>query len=314
MADIFISYARADRGKAELLANRLEYEGWSVFWDLHLRSGEPYSRALDKELRAADAVVALWSPRSVESDWVVDEARLGLDLGKLAPAWIEKAALPLGLAGLHVSDLTGWDGNADTPDLKELLHRLTEFCGPPRLMSILPEEVHIVLGRPKIHPSMGATLNLVCNLESHVDRAITLQWVQGHLSGPGAVYDFNWHLIFDVEGPLEHKQKVAESTAVTVLPDGMRQGIQIRSPAFGAGVTWPSGDYTLDLRGWVNRGFGGDGHNTETRVTLRLTEPDAAWVAHWQTATDDVWVAAEPTDNAIGIPFPIVKTGFQPDG
>jgi hypothetical protein len=33
MADIFISYARPDRARAKALAEALERNGWSVWWD-----------------------------------------------------------------------------------------------------------------------------------------------------------------------------------------------------------------------------------------------------------------------------------------
>ena len=202
----------------------------------------------------------------------------GPSLASWRPPGSRRPPLPLGLAGLHVSDLTGWDGTADTPELKGFMDRLTDLCGPPRLMSIEPDEVHIVLGRPKAHPNAGAMLNLVCRLVPHVDRTVTLQWMQGRLIGPGVAYDMTWHLIFDTDGPLEHVRKVAESTAVTLMPEGTRQGIQLSAPAFGAGATWPKGDYMLELRGWANRGFAEGGHNTETSLSLHLSDQDAGWV------------------------------------
>ena len=42
MADIFISYARADRNKVKPIAKALEEKGWTVWWDARIRSGEEF--------------------------------------------------------------------------------------------------------------------------------------------------------------------------------------------------------------------------------------------------------------------------------
>ena len=39
MSDIFISYAREDKGRIRLLVEALERLGWSVFWDHRIPPG-----------------------------------------------------------------------------------------------------------------------------------------------------------------------------------------------------------------------------------------------------------------------------------
>jgi len=42
MLDIFISYAKQDRPKAELLAAKLPEDGWQVLGDRRIEAGEPW--------------------------------------------------------------------------------------------------------------------------------------------------------------------------------------------------------------------------------------------------------------------------------
>ena len=42
MADIFISYAKADRPLASKLAAMLEAEGWTTWWDTGLTIGDDF--------------------------------------------------------------------------------------------------------------------------------------------------------------------------------------------------------------------------------------------------------------------------------
>src|SRR5215813_2336378 len=61
MADIFISYSKADRSIALKLSAFLEAEGWTVWWDRSLSAGETYRDEIMKELTAARAAIVIWT-------------------------------------------------------------------------------------------------------------------------------------------------------------------------------------------------------------------------------------------------------------
>lgn len=50
MADIFISYSKADRDKVVMLAAYLESEGWTVWWDTNLAAGDAFRNGIMREL------------------------------------------------------------------------------------------------------------------------------------------------------------------------------------------------------------------------------------------------------------------------
>ena len=74
MADIFVSYAKTDRPLASKLVAMLEAEGWSVWWDTSLGAADLYRDEIMKQLVSARAVIAIWTPNSIKSDWVRAEA------------------------------------------------------------------------------------------------------------------------------------------------------------------------------------------------------------------------------------------------
>ena len=96
MASIFLSYARNDLAVAKRVAGALESAGHRVWWDRHLSAGSRFSKEIDLALRAADLVVVLWSPSSIESTWVQDEAAFGRDHKRLLPVLIDAVEPPLG--------------------------------------------------------------------------------------------------------------------------------------------------------------------------------------------------------------------------
>ena len=112
--DIFISYSREDRPAARHFAKCFADEGFSVWWDATLQAGETFDEVIERELKAAKAVVVLWSPRSVQSRWVRAEATLADRSGKLVPAIIEKCDRPIIFELTHAADLADWSG--DTSD------------------------------------------------------------------------------------------------------------------------------------------------------------------------------------------------------
>ena len=111
MAAIFLSYSRADRPKAQVFAEALTAEGFSVWWDKVLRAGQTYDEVTEGMLRDADVVVVLWSAVSVKSKWVRTEATLGQRTSVLVPAMIEDAERPIMFELTQSADLIGWEGD-----------------------------------------------------------------------------------------------------------------------------------------------------------------------------------------------------------
>jgi len=83
MADVFLSYSSADRELIRGLDAELVAAGYTVYWDDMLLSGERFQDALTAQINAAVAVVVIWTPSSVRSDWVYSEARRGVEQKKV---------------------------------------------------------------------------------------------------------------------------------------------------------------------------------------------------------------------------------------
>lgn len=105
MAQVFLSYDREDAPRAKAVAQALEKAGHSVWWDRHIKGGAQYAREIEQALKAADAVVVLWSERSVDSAWVRDEAASGRDRGRLVPVSLDGTEPPLGFRQYQTIDL-----------------------------------------------------------------------------------------------------------------------------------------------------------------------------------------------------------------
>lgn len=110
MARVFVSYSHRDRAKVTVIAQLLETAGHQVWWDRRLLPGEDITKAIDHQLEKADAILALWSERSVASTWVRSEASAGLADNKLITVTIEKVAPPRPFDQIHTFDLSDWDG------------------------------------------------------------------------------------------------------------------------------------------------------------------------------------------------------------
>lgn len=122
--DIFISYSREDRAAARYFAECFGQEGFNVWWDAALHSGETFDEVIEKELKASKAVVVLWSPRSVTSRWVRAEATLADRRNKLAPVIIETCDRPIIFELHHTVDLADWTGDTTDPRWKGFIHDL----------------------------------------------------------------------------------------------------------------------------------------------------------------------------------------------
>ncbi len=124
MSDIFIAYSRTDAAIAERLVQHFRQEGWEVFIDKQTHVGRRWHKEIERELRAAKAVVVLWSATSRDSDFVLEEAEYGKRKGILFPAFIELVECPYGFGRIQTADLVGWNHQAEHAGLVQLLESL----------------------------------------------------------------------------------------------------------------------------------------------------------------------------------------------
>jgi tetratricopeptide (TPR) repeat protein len=130
MAQVFLSYDREDESRARAIAQALERAGHAVWWDLHIKGGAEYAREIEAALGQADAVVVLWSSRSIDSAWVRDEAASGRDSGRLVPLLIEAITPPMGFRQYQNIDFSNWKGRGRPSRMAELLTAIEALSGP----------------------------------------------------------------------------------------------------------------------------------------------------------------------------------------
>jgi hypothetical protein len=112
MSDIFISYSKSDHALALKLSTFLESEGWSVWWDKSLGAADHYRDEIMKQLAAARAVITIWSPNSIKSDWVRAETGRAKAEGKLIPVKTPEltyADIPLPFGEMHTENVASTD-------------------------------------------------------------------------------------------------------------------------------------------------------------------------------------------------------------
>jgi WD40 repeat protein len=120
--DVFISYAREDKRRVKRLADALtSARGWSVWWDQRLRSGERFAREIQDALSHSRCVLVVWSPRSVDSDWVCAEAAEGWQRSILLPVQFEPCEPPMPFRQTETADLSAWDGAETSPLFLKLI-------------------------------------------------------------------------------------------------------------------------------------------------------------------------------------------------
>jgi hypothetical protein len=129
MADVFISYSREDRAVTHDVASLLEAQGVSVWWDRNIPIGRTFDDEIERQLQQARAVVVLWTARSVQSEWVKSEAMEGLEAGKLIPALIADARIPLVFRRTQAADLRGWPGEHNSEELEKFVDAVLASLG-----------------------------------------------------------------------------------------------------------------------------------------------------------------------------------------
>lgn len=128
MADVFLSYAREDAGRADQIARGLQAAGLDVFWDNEIPPGQTWADYIEQKLTTCKALIVLWSEHSTKSQWVREEARMGRDKNVLIPVMIDNVQPPFGFGEVQAANLSAWQGAPDDPNWRRFVDAVLAFA------------------------------------------------------------------------------------------------------------------------------------------------------------------------------------------
>jgi adenylate cyclase len=131
MSDVFISYARSTEAQARQIGEALVTLGYGVWRDDELPAHRAYSEVIEERLRAAKAVVVVWSAEAVKSQWVRAEANMARHAGTLVQLRIDEITPPLPFNEIQCADLRGWRGDTAAPGWRKVAESVGELVGRP---------------------------------------------------------------------------------------------------------------------------------------------------------------------------------------
>jgi adenylate cyclase len=129
MSDIFVSYARSTEGEAKAIGEALRALGYQVWRDDELPAHRAYSDVIEERLKAAKAVVVIWSTEAVRSHWVRAEADAAREADTLVQLRVDAASPPMPFNQIQCADMVGWKGEADHPGWCKVVASIAEMIG-----------------------------------------------------------------------------------------------------------------------------------------------------------------------------------------
>lgn len=131
MSDVFISYKAEDRRRIQPLVQALGADGYSVWWDQHIGTGDEWRQTIERELDAAKCVVVVWSKGSVgpEGQFVRDEATRAQQRRVYVPITIDNVRIPLGFGESQATSLRGWGGNRGSASYRAIIAAVRRIAG-----------------------------------------------------------------------------------------------------------------------------------------------------------------------------------------
>ncbi len=131
MTDIFISYARSTEAEARRIADALRALGYGVWRDDELPAHRAYAEVIEERLKAARAVVVVWSAEAVKSQWVRSEADKARGDQKLVQLSLDGSVPPMPFDQIQCADLTGWTGDIAAPGWLKVVASLVDLAAAP---------------------------------------------------------------------------------------------------------------------------------------------------------------------------------------
>ena len=129
--DLFIAYASEDRERIRPLVEQFKAQGWKVWWDEMIPTGQQWRGAIVQNLNEALCVVVVWTKSSVNSSYVREEAELAKNQNKLIQVMIDNEVPPYGFAETQAVKLDS-QNNYESPMLKKLHDDIRSFIRKKR--------------------------------------------------------------------------------------------------------------------------------------------------------------------------------------
>lgn len=161
MSDIFISYARPNEGIAQATAEALRSAGYNVWRDDELPAHRAYSEVIEERIKAAKAVVVLWSADAAKSQWVRAEADAAREIGTLVQISLDGSLPPMPFNQIQCADLAGWNGDTRAPGWSKVMGSIASLAGsaspaaasPTLAASAAPQRKAVVCVLPFVNMS-----------------------------------------------------------------------------------------------------------------------------------------------------------------
>jgi adenylate cyclase len=128
MSHVFISYARSTAKEAQAVAGALRGLGHEVWLDDEIPAHRAYADVIEERLKAAKAVVVIWSAEAVRSQWVQSEADRAREDGKLVQLKLDGARLPMPFDRIQCAEMMGWSGDLDAPGWRKVVASIASLA------------------------------------------------------------------------------------------------------------------------------------------------------------------------------------------
>jgi len=221
MADIFISYSKKDVKHVRLFAAALEAEGYSVWWDKNLESGDDFSEVILKQLQLARAVIVLWTEHSINSTFVYAEAQYALHNDKL---------IPIAINGVSYEDIRPPFNALHTSSLEEP----SEYLSVIEKQAITPKSRAPLLKQARYHALIwfgiiGSAVTAFTSMEAILTFSDWAKWISHHWTEAIA---YAWISIFSQLEILFPPSLIAPAT-VSLFLMSTATGVRIKWNADG---------------------------------------------------------------------------------
>lgn len=138
MSEVFVSYARSSEPQAALIADALRGVGYGVWRDDELPAHRSYADVIEERLKAAKAVVVIWTADAAKSQWVRAEAETARGAGKLVQVRSDETMPPLPFNQIQCADLNGWSGEQDHLGWRKVLSSVAALAGERSPVLVAP--------------------------------------------------------------------------------------------------------------------------------------------------------------------------------